>query len=345
MTRLSDRSGIHMAASNTSARQSAAQMPLEDLAAPRYPAAPQVERLLKITVLSGGPGAEREVSLASGRKVAEALRSLGHHVHLADIAPDDLEALDSPADMVFIALHGTFGEDGQVQRILERRGIRYCGSDASASALAMDKLAAKCRFVEAGIPTPRFDVVTAARAEQVARRWPTPVVVKPIAEGSSVDCELIDDHEMLLAQLARLTERYGRCLIEEYIQGPELTVGILGDEALPPLQIRTRRRFYDYNAKYLDEDTEYLFDIDLPQLVLEQIQSLSVQAHRALGCRDFSRVDWMVDARTNEAYVLEVNTIPGFTEHSLLPKAAQRVGLSFAQLCQRIVDCGLRLVD
>ena len=345
MTRLSDRPGTQMAASNTSARQSAAQMPLEDLAAPRSPAVPQVERRLKITVLSGGPGAEREVSLDSGRKVAEALRSLGHGVHLADIGPEDLGALDLPADMVFIALHGTFGEDGQVQRILEQRGIRYCGSDASASALAMDKLEAKSRFVEAGIPTPRFDVVTPGRVKRVAELWPTPVIVKPIAEGSSVDCELLDDHETLLAQLARLTERYGRCLIEEYIHGPELTVGILGDEALPALQIRTRRRFYDYAAKYLDDDTEYLFDIDLPELVLEHVKSLSVQAHRALGCRDFSRVDWMVDARTNETYVLEVNTIPGFTEHSLLPKAAQRAGLSFAQLCQRIVDYGMRIAD
>lgn len=345
MTRLSDPLGTHMAASNTSARQSAAQMPLNDLAAPRYPAIPQVERLLKITVLSGGPGAEREVSLNSGRNVAEALRSLGHHVHLADIGPDDLQALDIPADMVFIALHGTFGEDGQVQRILEERGIRYCGSDAAASALAMDKLAAKSRFVEAGIPTPRFDVITEGRVKDVARRWQTPVVVKPIAQGSSVDCKIIGDHHTLLAELTKLTKRYGRCLIEEYIRGPELTVGILGDKPLPPLQIRTRRQFFDYAAKYVDDDTEYLFDIDLPELVLEHVQSLSVRAHEALGCRDFSRVDWMVDAQTNETYALEVNTIPGFTEHSLLPKAAQRAGIGIAALCQRIVERGLKMAD
>lgn len=334
-----------MAALNTLAKQSAAQMPLKDLAAPRYPAVMRVERLLKITVLSGGPGAEREVSLNSGRNIAETLRSLGHHVHLADIGPDDLQALDIPADMVFIALHGTFGEDGQVQRILDKRGIRYCGSDALASALAMNKLAAKSRFIEAGIPTPRFDVVTEGRVKDVARRWPRPVVVKPIAEGSSVDCEIIDDYKTLLAQLTRLTKRYGRCLIEEYIHGPELTVGILGDEPLPPIQIRTPRQFYDYTAKYIDDDTEYLFDIDLPELVLEHVQSLSVRAHKALGCRDFSRVDWMVDAQTNETYALEVNTIPGFTEHSLLPKAAQRAGLCFAELCQRIVEHSLDIAD
>ena len=173
------------------------------------------------------------------------------------------------------------------------------------------------------------------------KKWHEPQVAR---DGRPTDSQT-QRAETLRAQLARLTERYGRCLIEEYIDGLELTVGILGDEALPPLQIHTRRRFYDYTAKYIDDDTEYLFDIDLPQLVLEHIQSLSVRAHRALGCRDFSRVDWMVDARTNEAYVLEVNTIPGFTEHSLLPKAARQAGLSFAQLCQRIVDCGLRIAD
>jgi len=132
--------------------------------------------------------------------------------------------------------------------------------------------------------------------------------------------------------------RYGRCLIEEYIRGLELTVGILGSESLPPIQIRTRRSFYNYEAKYVDNETEYLFDIDLPEPILQQIRSLSLKAHQALGCRDFSRVDWMVDAATHQAYVLEVNTIPGFTDHSLLPKAAREAGFSFPDLCQRIVQ-------
>ena len=130
-------------------------------------------------------------------------------------------------------------------------------------------------------------------------------------------------------------------MIEQYIRGPELTVGILGDEGLPVCQIRTRREFYDYQAKYVDDDTEYLFDIALPADLLGRIRDLSVKAHLALGCRDFSRVDWMVDARTLEPYVLEINTIPGFTSHSLLPKAAARVGISFDELCQRIAELGL----
>ena len=327
-----------MAAINTASRQDAATVPLRELGAPpRYPVVPAVERKLKIAVLSGGASAEREVSLKSGRAVADALGSLGHTVWLADIRPDRLEALDLPVDLVFIALHGSFGEDGRLQKLLEDRGIRYCGSGPEASALAMDKVAAKKRFVEAGVPTPRFDVVTPERVKQVLRFWSPPAVVKPVAEGSSVDCVMAFDAATLAAALGELSGRYGRCLIEQYVSGPELTVGVLGDQVLPPIQIRTRRAFYDYQAKYLDGDTEYLFDIDLPAAVLEQVKALSLRAHRALGCRDFSRVDWMVDGQTHQPYALEVNTIPGFTDHSLLPKAARRVGLSFAELCQRIV--------
>ena len=297
-----------------------------------------VERALKITVLSGGPSSEREVSLKSGRAVAEALRSIGHEVHLADIDPDRLEALAIPTDVVFIALHGAFGEDGQVQRLLEARNLRYCGSGPEASELAMDKASAKARFVEAGVPTPRFEVATPETVDEALRRWSAPVALKPIDAGSSVDCVMADEDATLAERLPELTGRYGRCLIEQYVRGPELTVGVLGDEALPAIEIRTRRRFYDYQAKYEDNDTEYLFAIDLPEELLERIRALSLAAHRALGCRDFSRVDWMVDARTLAPYVLEINTIPGFTDHSLLPKAAARVGLSFPTLCQRIIE-------
>ncbi len=295
-------------------------------------------RKLKITVLCGGPSSEREVSLKSGAAVAAALESLGHEVHRVDLRPDDLSPLDRPVDMVFIALHGAFGEDGRLQQILDQRGIHYCGSGPAASALAMDKVAAKCRFIEQEIPTPAFDVVTPDRIERILETRTPPLVVKPVAEGSSVDCYMVRDVTTLRRVLPDLTARHGRILLEQYISGLEMTVGVLGEQALPPIQIRTRRSFYDYQAKYLDNDTEYLFDIDLPSEVLEQVKTLSVRAHRALGCRDFSRVDWMVDAVTHQPYALEVNTIPGFTDHSLLPKAAGRAGLTFAALCQRIVD-------
>lgn len=301
-----------------------------------------VNKKLKVTVLSGGPSAEREVSLKSGRAVADALRNSGYDVYLADISPDSLEALDRPMDAVFIALHGAFGEDGQVQRIMEQRGIRYSGSGPEASALAMDKVAAKCRFIEAGLPTPRFDVVGSDRVEKVLANWSVPVVLKPVSEGSSVDCTIVRDQDAFRRTLIRLTQHYNRCLVEEFVEGYDLTVGILGETALPPIAIHTGREFYDYQAKYLDNDTQYLFDIDLPAETLERIRKLSVEAHQCLGCRDFSRVDWMVDRRTQEAYILEVNTIPGLTDHSLLPKAAAQAGLSFEALCRRIVELTCR---
>lgn len=305
-------------------------------------AVPSTMRGLKITVLSGGPSAEREVSLASGRAVADALRRLHGDVDVADISPDDLSALDRNVDAIFIALHGTFGEDGQLQRMLEKRRIVYCGSGAAASELAMNKVASKRRFVEAGIPTPRFDVVRRNRVTEIAARWRPPIVLKPIAEGSSVDCHLIREADALGPALDRLLDAYEECLIERYIDGPELTVSILDDIALPVCEIRTPRDFYDFQAKYLDDSTAYIFDgIPLPPDCLENVQRLSLAAHRALGCRHFSRVDWKVDAATREPYCLEVNTIPGFTDHSLLPKAAARAGISFERLCARIVELAL----
>jgi D-alanine-D-alanine ligase len=298
----------------------------------------RTERALAVTVLSGGPSSEREVSLKSGRAVTAALETLGHNVTVSDITPDKLDALDIPADLVFIALHGAFGEDGRVQSLLEERGIRYTGSGAAASALAMDKVATKCRFVEAEVPTPQFEVVTAADVDRVVETWPLPVVVKPIAEGSSIDIQIIRDAATLRSELQRLTARYGSCLLEAFVSGYELTVGILGNQALSPIEIRTKREFYNYEAKYIDNDTEYRFDIDLPPAVLAEVQALSVRAHQSLGCRHFSRVDWLVDRQTHQPYALEVNTIPGFTDHSLLPKAAGRAGLSFPQLCGRIIE-------
>ncbi len=314
---------------------------LADHGLPRARDARLVERLLKITVLSGGPSAEREVSLKSGQAVAGALRSLGHEVTLSDIDPASLAALEIPADMIFIALHGTFGEDGQLQRILDQRGLTYCGSGAAASALAMDKLSAKCRFVEHRVPTPPFDVVTPDRLERICAQWTAPAVIKPVCEGSSVGCRIIRQQEDLRPALTAAIDRYGRCLIEKFIAGPELTVGVLGEEVLPPIQIRTACEFYNYEAKYLVDTTQYLFEIDLPPATLAEIRGLSLRAHQSLGCRDFSRVDWMVDTRTGEPYALEVNTIPGFTDHSLLPKAAARAGYDFPRLCGRIVELAM----
>jgi len=294
-------------------------------------------------VLMGGSSVERAVSLRSGRAVAEALESLGHEVLRRDVRADDVSALDEGEfDVVFIALHGTFGEDGQLQDVLEGRGIRYCGSVAGACRVAMDKVEAKRRFVEAGVRTPAYDVADDGRVGEVVENWSVPVVVKPVDQGSSVDCYVVREARELRARVSELVGKYGRCLVEQYIDGRELTVGVVGDESLPVCEIRSRREFYDYAAKYEDDRTEYIFDIDLPAALLERVQRQSLAVHRALGCRDMSRVDWMIDGQTLEAYCLELNTIPGFTDHSLLPKAAARAGMSFERLCQRIVDLAMQ---
>ncbi|HRX86580.1 MAG TPA: D-alanine--D-alanine ligase [Phycisphaerae bacterium] len=298
-------------------------------------------KTLDITVLAGGPSDEREVSLSSGKSVAAALTTLGHRVTICDISPSDLSALDRTADIVFIALHGAFGEDGVVQAELERRRIPFVGSGSAASALAMDKAKTKARLIATGLPTPRFDVVRPSQVADAAERWRLPVVVKPIASGSSVDTHLVHAKDRLGQALHEVTRKYGQALVEELIDGPELTVSVLGKRALAPIEIRTKRAFYDYQAKYIDEDTQYLFDIPLPENLLQRLGELSLRAFAALGCRGFGRVDWMVDAITHEPYILEINTIPGFTSHSLLPKAAARAGLSFAELCQHIIELAL----
>lgn len=307
---------------------------------PKHPLSATLETL-DITVLAGGPGAEREVSLNSGRAVYEALMRLGHRVALCDISPDDLSALGRSVDIFFIALHGEFGEDGELQAELDARGLPYCGSGAAASRTAMDKAAAKRCFQRQGIPTPAYEIIDRHNLAGLTSRFAAPAVLKPVAAGSSVDTRIVRKPDHLQTVTAELVGRYGQALVERYVAGPELTVGILGEEALPVCEIRTNREFYDYEAKYLADDTRYLFDLDLPPALLKRVQVLSLAAHDALGCGVFSRVDWMVDAETLEPFVLEINTIPGFTSHSLLPKAAARIGMSFDQLCQRIVELSL----
>jgi D-alanine-D-alanine ligase len=298
---------------------------------------------LSIMILMGGPSAERQVSLHSGQAVADALASLGHRVVCRDVSPDNLSPLEEPdVDLTFIALHGTFGEDGQLQEMLDRRGIRYCGSGPMASRLAMDKVLAKQEFARAGIPTPGYEVAESGRIEQVLNAVSIPVVVKPVEQGSSVDCHIVRESRHLGELVTGLVGKYGRCLMEQYVAGPELTVGIVAEQTLPVCQIRSKREFYDYRAKYEDDQTEYLFDIDLPAELLATVERLSLTAYQRLGCCDMARVDWMVDGETLKPYCLELNTIPGFTDHSLLPKAASQVGIGFDRLCQLIVESAMK---
>lgn len=298
---------------------------------------------LDITVLAGGPGGEREVSLNSGKAVHDALIRLGHRVQMRDIGPSDLSALDLPADFIFIALHGEFGEDGTVQAAIEAKGLTYAGTGPAASRLAMNKVDAKRRFEEKGIPTPPWAVATKQTIAASLASVTAPVVVKPVCSGSSVDTSICRTPDAALAATKAVVERYGEALIEGYIKGPELTVGILGKEALPVCEIRPAREFYDYHAKYIDDDTQYVFPPAVDEAKLIEIQRLSLAAHEALGCQVFSRVDWMVDGQTGDPFALEVNTIPGFTSHSLLPKAAARVGVGFDELCQRIVELSMAI--
>lgn len=256
---------------------------------------------LKIAVLMGGPSAEREVSLHSGRAVADALASLGHDVRRVDISPDDLSGLDEPCDVAFIAMHGTWGEDGRLQAILEQRSIRYTGCDPQASALAMDKVRTKQRLAEVGVPTAPFEHATDETAGEIGRSFPVPAVVKPVCEGSSVDCVVAKDRPALIDAVRRLTNRYGQALVERYLAGPELTVGVLAGEALPVCQIRPAAEFYDYHAKYQADTTEYLFEIDLPADLLARVRRDSVRAFEAVGCRDMARIDWIVESATGEA--------------------------------------------
>ncbi len=285
---------------------------------------------LRITVLAGGPGAEREVSLASGAAITAALRQSGHTVTQADIGPGDLAALDLPADVVFPALHGTFGEDGHLQAELARRGLKFVGSEQAASALAIDKVATKRCAEEIGLRTPAFEQVTAG---QVATLAP-PCVVKPVAEGSSVLLAMPGTVAERDAAVAACVQACGAALVEARIVGPELTCGLLDRRALPVIQIRPEGESYDFAAKYETGRTQYLFDT-LPADVQARVQADSLRLVERIGTRHLARVDWMLDA-DQQHWLLEVNTLPGFTASSLLPKAAARVGISFVQLCDQL---------
>jgi D-alanine-D-alanine ligase len=304
--------------------------------------AQRATKALDVTVLMGGPSAEREVSLMSGAAVADALGRWGHRVCRADILPSDRSALDRDGiDGVFIALHGEFGESGEVQRLCESRQLRYTGSPPRASELAMDKAATKQIVKRAGIATPDWMIVEQFHTPRQIASWlgelPPPVVLKPVDGGSSVDVVIARTGAERDEALEALLDKYGRIMLERFVEGRELTVGILGDEALPLLEIRPAGEFYDYRAKYADgAGTEYTFDHGLGDERADAIRRAALAAHRALGCRDMSRVDFLLD-EAGAAWLLEINTIPGFTSHSLLPMAAARVGIGFGELTDRLV--------
>lgn len=294
---------------------------------------------LNITVMLGGPSAEREVSLRSGASVAAALRSLGHRVAELDPQSPDWK-LPSPTDVVFLALHGTYGEDGTVQAELEQRGVPYTGCDAAASRIGFDKALTKEALVAAGVPTARSLVVATSDTP-----WPTgwnpPLVIKPVRQGSSVGLQFVERREEWSTALAEALRHDSRVLVEEKIIGRETTVGILDDQPLPIVEVRPKSGTYDYQNKYTAGRTDYFCPADFDPATTERIQAAGRAAFKAVGGRDYARVDVMV--RTNgDPVVLEINTLPGMTETSLLPKAAAAAGITYPELCQRMVALALK---
>lgn len=293
----------------------------------------------KVAVLLGGSSAEREVSLKSGTMVLNALRDRGVDAHAFDPDEHGLDELIAAGfERAFIALHGRFGEDGTVQGVLEWLGIPYTGSGVLGSALAMDKLRAKLLWQASGLPTPPHELLDAgADMGKVAARLGLPLMVKPISEGSSLGMSKVREAAHLDEAYA-LAVNYDRAVMaEKFIEGTELTVGILGDEALPIIKLETPRDFYDYQAKYVSDDTRYIIPCGLPPAREREIQALCRDAFRALGCSGWGRVDLMLD-RSGAPHLLEVNTAPGMTDHSLVPMAARALGLSFEDLCVRILE-------
>ena len=290
------------------------------------------KRFKKVGVLMGGPSTERDISLKSGRAVVEALRAAGYDVVDIDLKDRELD-LPTGVEVVFVALHGEFGEDGQVQALLKERQIPYTGSGPAASRRSFDKLLSKRVFVEKGIPTPPFEILKRGQN----RTLPLPVVVKPVRQGSSIGVHILFEESGWFGALNEALSYDGEVLVEAYIEGRELTVGVVGEQALPVIEIKAPNGFYNYQAKYTKGLTQYIVPAQIPPDRLAECHRLALLTFKALDCKDIGRVDFRMTP-SGELFVLELNNIPGFTGTSLLPKAARAVGIEFPELCDRIVS-------
>ena len=291
----------------------------------------------KIAVLMGGPGSEREVSLATGRGVAKALRSLGVEAVEVDVRDENFQLPDD-VDLAFITIHGTFGEDGQIQKILERRGIPYTGEGVNGSEIAFDKIRTKEKFREHEVTTPPSEVIQPGQRPTI----PLPIVVKAPRQGSTVGVVIVKDESELESAITE-AGKYGReLLIEKFIAGRELTIGILGNQALPILEIIPKGGFYDFNNKYpflnpqAGGGAEHVCPANIDAGKTKEIQELALRAFRSAGLQVYARVDAIL-SDNGQPYILEINTIPGMTEASLLPEAAAAAGIGYADLCARII--------
>ena len=306
-----------------------------------------MKQMIRVAVLMGGPSEEHEVSLKSGHGAEESLQQLGYPVEPV-VIPRQISVEDActfarraiqrqDADVVFIALHGTFGEDGAIQQLCETMHVAYTGSDASASRLGMDKIASRQRFVDASLDVPRWRMVNPGAIDHgPIRGLRYPLVIKPSAQGSSIGVSLVKEPDELAAAVRDAARHGPQVIAEEFIQGRELTVGVLGELVLPVVEVIPKRAFFDFTAKYTSGMTDYRVPAFLNPETAHRVQETGRRAHEALGCRHFSRTD-LILSEAQVPIVLEVNTIPGLTPTSLLPKAAGCVGISYSALCEQLV--------
>ena len=292
----------------------------------------------KIAVLMGGPGSERDVSLATGRGVSKALRSLGVEVIDVDVRDENFP-LPKDVDLGFLTIHGTFGEDGQLQKILEDRGVAYTGDGVEESHAAFDKLLTKEKFRDHNVVTPEWEVIDVGQRPKIS----VPLVLKPPCQGSTVGVVIVKKESELDSAMKEAGKYDRKLLVEKFVSGRELTIGILGDQALPILEIIPKGGFYDFNTKYpflnpqAGASAEHVCPAKIDSAKTKQIQELALQAFRALGLAVYARVDVILSEAGNP-FVLEANTIPGMTETSLLPEAAAAAGINYVDLCLRIIE-------
>ncbi len=309
----------------------------------------------KIAVLLGGHSLERDISFQSGNRVAAAALALGYRVVSLDVDEHIVSYLrEEKPDLCFIALHGRFGEDGAIQGLLEAMGLPYTGSGVLASVLGMDKSLSKDIFLREGIPTPDFIALSTGAVKElgaanvvkdIVARLGLPLVIKPSSQGSAQGVNFVQKEEEITAALLGAFSYGDKVILEKFVRGKEVAVSVLGAErarALPPVEIAPKKGHFDFQAMYTMGATEYFIPARLPDALTKKVQSLALQAHKCLGCRDLSRVDFIVEAKTDTPYVLELNTIPGLTETSLFPMAAAHAGVDFTDLIGKIIEAALK---
>ena len=296
----------------------------------------------KVAVLMGGKAAEREVSLRSGQAVYEALIAEGVTAEAVDVQSlEDLQKLKGQFDLAFIALHGRWGEDGVVQAILQDIGLPFTGSEMAGCALGMDKLRCKWLWLGAGLPTPKFQWITPTHPIDYENfDIPFPVMVKPSHEGSSLGISKADNLAALKIAVTEAQMYDSEVLIVQWISGNEYTCAILDNQPLPMIQLKTTHAFYDFAAKYQSNDTQYICPCGLPEAVEQSVQSIALRAFHAVGLKDWGRVDFMIDAN-GQPWLIEINTIPGMTDHSLVPMAAKNAGIEFGELVIKILQMSM----